>query len=179
MANFDQAHHFVRRAEGGYQADPRDRGNWTGGRINYGKLVGTNWGISAPVLRAWRGRDVTAQEMQELAEEEAAAIYRRHYWDALALDDLQDAPLALLLYDGAVNQGVGLIRRAVLHTLGVLRVPPKGPETPQLIRQLNDLPAAAVHELVWQYRRDRYPAASPFYRGWMKRLEKLRRPSEA
>lgn len=175
MADFEQAHAFVQRAEGGYQADPRDRGNWTGGRINYGKLVGTNWGISAPVLRAWRNRDVTADEMQQLSQEEAAAIYRRHYWDALALGELTSDPLALLLYDGAVNQGPSVARRAVLHALQVLGVHVVDPAPwPRLAQLLNVQEPHALHELVWQYRRDRYPKDSPFTAGWLKRLDRLR-----
>lgn len=175
MADFHRAHQLVKRAEGGYTDDPRDPGNWTGGRINRGRLVGTMFGIAAPTLKAWRGREITADDMKALTAEEAEAIFRRQYWDAYDYGGLPDQQLAELLYDGTVNQGPGLIRRALLFAFQQLRVVPKVPLLPSLVAQAATLPAAAVHELVWQYRRDRYDPASPFYRGWMKRLERLRR----
>ena len=33
--------------EGGWQHDPRDRGNWTGGEVGRGECKGTKYGISA------------------------------------------------------------------------------------------------------------------------------------
>lgn len=177
MADFDSAHRFVARAEGGYQADPRDGGNWTDGKPYRGALVGTRYGISAPVLQRWRGRPITADDMRQLPEAEARAIYRAQYWDALALGDLTSDPLALLLYDGAVNQGPAVARRAALHALQVLGVHVADPAPwPRLAQLLNGQEPHALHELVWQYRRDRYPKDSPFTAGWLKRLDRLRDP---
>ena len=179
MADFSSAHRLVARAEGGYQRDPRDPGNWTGGRVNRGALVGTRYGIAAPTLRAWRRAEITAADMETLPEAEAVAIFRRHYWDALGLEALPDQPLADLLYDGAVNQGVEAMRRALLAAFQHLGVTGHGSAAPDLVRRAALLPPAAVHELVWQYRRDRYPKNSPFTAGWLKRLDRLRRPPEA
>ena len=48
MAAFDQAFDIVvLGTEKGYQNDPRDPGNWTGGAVDQGTLRGTNFGISA------------------------------------------------------------------------------------------------------------------------------------
>jgi lysozyme family protein len=46
---FDAA--FIRLIdhEGAYSADPRDPGNWTGGRVNAGQLKGTKYGIAANI----------------------------------------------------------------------------------------------------------------------------------
>ena len=175
MANFEDAHRFVAAAEGGFQADPRDAGNWTGGRVNRGRLVGTHYGIAAPTLRAWRGRDVSRADMEALTEAEAEQIYRARYWAPYGFDAL-DPQLATLLYDGTVNQGPGLLRRALLYTFGHLNLTVyQRATTAELVARAATLDPAAVHELVWQYRRDQYPAASPFYRGWLRRLDQLRR----
>ena len=49
-ADFNTAQNLVKKFEGGYSNDKRDPGNYTGAKIGVGKLIGTNWGISAPVL---------------------------------------------------------------------------------------------------------------------------------
>ena len=96
--NFDRAFAVVVGAEGGYSADPRDPGNWTGGRTGVGALHGTKWGIAA---NSHPGLDIRG-----LTLDGAKAIYRREYWDTIKGDELP-AGLALLVFDAAVNCGPG------------------------------------------------------------------------
>lgn len=44
---FDVVFERLMPHEGGFQCDPKDRGNWTGGRVGVGELKGTNRGIAA------------------------------------------------------------------------------------------------------------------------------------
>lgn len=176
MADFDRAQTFVHTAEGGYQDHPRDPGNYVGGKIGVGQLIGTNHGISAPVLSRYLGRSATRQEMIDLPYQTALQIYRTNYWNPLALDALTDQQLALLLYDGAVNQGPRVARQALAFALGTVNVPIRASLTnADLVRLANDQDPAELHAAAWQYRHDRYPKRSPFTAGWLKRLEKLRR----
>ena len=177
MADFDLAQTFVHRAEGGFQADPRDGGNYAGGQVGKGELVGTRYGISAPVLARYLGRPITRVDMEQLPYATALQIYRSLYWNPLELDRLTDQPLALLLYDGAVNQGPRVARQALAHALAATGTESITSRTTnlQLVTLANDRDAARLHELVWHYRLGRYPKASPFYRGWLNRLEQLRR----
>lgn len=177
MADFDLAQTFVHRAEGGFQADPRDGGNYTGGRVGQGALVGTRYGISAPVLARYLGREITRADMEGLPYGTALQIYRSLYWNPLELDRLSDQALALLLYDGAVNQGPRVARQALAHALATVDAGPINSRTTnaELVRLANGQDAARLHELVWHYRLGRYPKSSPFYRGWLNRLEQLRR----
>lgn len=176
MADFTTAQLLVDAAEGGFQADPRDRGNWTGGKVGVGELAGTNYGISAMFLSEYRGRPVTRREVEELTYAQAVEIYRARFWQPLQLDLLTDQQLATLLYDGAVNQGPTVARAALRHAVRHAggRVP-RVQTTRQLVTEANALDPARLHALAWEYRRDKYPTASPFYRGWMKRLDALRR----
>lgn len=83
--------------EGGYQAMPDDPGNWTEGKIGAGELKGTKYGISAaayPLL-----------DIAGLSAADAAAIYRRDFWDRWGFARLPPA-LAAKLFDAAVNIGV-------------------------------------------------------------------------
>lgn len=58
---------------------------------------------------AWRDGDVTRQE--------AAAIYRRQYWDAIGADGLAK-DLRIVAFDAAINQGAGLARQWIQESGG-------------------------------------------------------------
>ena len=58
---------------------------------------------------AWRDGDVTRQE--------AAAIYRREYWDAIGADGLAK-DLRIVAFDAAINQGAGLARQWIRESGG-------------------------------------------------------------
>lgn len=85
MTAFDRALDFVLAREGGYSADPHDPGGET------------NFGISK---RAYPAVDIAA-----LTRAGAAEIYQRDYWAPLFCADYA-YPLALALFDTAVNCGV-------------------------------------------------------------------------
>jgi lysozyme family protein len=98
MDAFEQAFKVVVGHEGGYTANTADPGNWTGGRCGTGECRGTNWGISAA---AYPQLDIASLSLTQ-----AQDIYRRDYWDHLQCDKLPPG-LALLVFDAAVNAGVG------------------------------------------------------------------------
>ncbi len=97
MTAFDQALAVVVGHEGGFCAERTDPGNWTGGEVGCGELRGTKFGISAAAY--------PAEDIANLTLEGAAAIYRHDYWDHVKGDELPP-PLALLVFDAAVNNGV-------------------------------------------------------------------------
>lgn len=83
--------------EGKFGADPYDRGNWTGGAMGVGELKGTKFGISAA---AYPDLDI-----ENLTFDDAVGIYQRDYLAKIRGADLPP-PLALLVFDFAVNSGV-------------------------------------------------------------------------
>ena len=93
---FAPALDIVLRHEGGYQNDRHDDGNWTGGKVGAGELRGTKFGISAA--------SYPKLEIANLTETDAAAIYRRDFWDPMALDRFPPA-IAAKLFDAAVLLG--------------------------------------------------------------------------
>jgi hypothetical protein len=93
----EQAIGIVIGAEGGFDADPRDRGNWTGGQIGVGRLNGTKFGISAATYPTLAIADLTLAD--------AIGVYRLRYWVPAACDHLPDG-LDLVVFDAAVNSGV-------------------------------------------------------------------------
>lgn len=101
---------FVLQHEGGFQNRADDPGNWTGGRVGKGTLVGTRYGISAasyPTL-----------DIKNLIVAQAANIYRRDYYAASGCD-LLPYPLALTVFDACVNQGVPWSTHELQKVLGV------------------------------------------------------------
>jgi len=91
--------------EGGFTRDRNDPGNWTGGVVGKGKLLGTNRGIAAntygvELLR--KGRTI-----KSLTEAECGALFKRDYWDSKALYVLKSQGIADELCDEIVNMGEG------------------------------------------------------------------------
>ncbi len=91
---FERAVAWIFDREGGFQNDPRDKGNYYDG-----ELVGTKYGISAA---SWGGM----YDIPNLTKEQAEAIYRQHYWLASNAHKYP-WPLSLLVFDTAVLHGVG------------------------------------------------------------------------
>lgn len=95
--------------EGGYQCDPKDRGNWTGGKIGGGELKGTNGGISAHEFPSLDIKNLTIEQIKE--------IYLAKYWDP-HYDSIIDQLIANKLFDMGVLFGV---KEAVLKFQEILR----------------------------------------------------------
>jgi lysozyme family protein len=88
--------------EGSFGADPKDKGNWSGGQVGVGVLKGTKFGISAA---AYPGLDI-----KSLTVSDAATIYRLDYWDVIGGDKLYTG-VDLTVMDCAVNSGPGTAKR--------------------------------------------------------------------
>lgn len=87
----DQILDAILRREAGYVDHPNDRGGCT------------NRGITIGTLRDWRGRDVTCEDVRNLSEREARAIYHARY-----IHPFKDVEPSLKAHvvDIAVNSGV-------------------------------------------------------------------------
>lgn len=130
--NFTACVGFTLRCEGGFTTNPEDRGNWTGGAIGVGTLKGTNFGLSAASYPHLNLRDLTCDAAQ--------AIYRRDYWRPIRGDELPVGP-DLMVFDHAVNAGVGASVRVLQAAAEVTVDGAMGPRTLLAVRQAdsNDL----------------------------------------
>ncbi len=123
---FLQSFETVIGHEGGFTDDPKDVGNWTGGRRGSGINKGTKYGISA---KAFPHLDIV-----NLTLEDAKRIYWEKYWLACACD-LLPVPLAHSVFDTAVNQGVGRSKRFLQHAAGTYVDGKIGPATRRAINR--------------------------------------------
>jgi lysozyme family protein len=92
--------------EGGFGNDSRDSGNWTGGVVGRGELVGTKYGISAASYPTLDIKNLTLAQAKE--------IYFRDFWSIVG--DAHPS-IKFQLFDAAVNSGHGnairFLQRAV------------------------------------------------------------------
>lgn len=119
-AAFAAACAFTRAEEGGYSDRADDAGNWTAGRVGEGLLVGSNMGVSAPVLQAWLGErtPLDAATMRALSRSTFEAIAQTRYWTPLGADRLA-APVAVMVFDFGWNAGIGCAARLFQRVLGL------------------------------------------------------------
>jgi lysozyme family protein len=95
--------------EGGYTNDPNDPGGET------------NWGVSK---RAYPNLDI-----KNLTKDQAKSqVYLPDYWNKLSLDTA-DPAFACILFDSAVNNGVGAATKFMQQGLGVTADGVIGPAT--------------------------------------------------
>jgi lysozyme family protein len=128
LIGFDAFMAWLQGAEGGFQCNPNDAGNWTGGDVGHGVLVGTNCGISAA---SYPGVNIAAMTWSS-----AAIIYRRDYWLAVQADTLP-SPLAIATADAAVNNGVEAAIRFLQAAVGATVDGELGSETAGLVAALS------------------------------------------
>ncbi|HVJ54861.1 MAG TPA: glycosyl hydrolase 108 family protein [Aliidongia sp.] len=168
-ADFAAALALVMMHEGGYQNDPRDRGNWTGGAVGAGVLKGTKYGISAasfPTL-----------DIANLTPQQAGALYEAEFWRRFHIDELP-APASAKVMDMAVNCGGTPAVTALQRALAACGMPVAvdaliGPVTvaaaracdPQtLYRALCDQMAAHYRAVV-----ERHPEEAEYLGAWLRR----------
>ena len=170
MSAFEQAFRIVVGEEGSLSTDAADPGNWTGGRCGVGSCAGTKYGISAAAY--------PHLAIASLSVEAAREIYKRDYWDKLRADELPP-PLALLLFDAAVNNGVTRAAKWLQSAVGVAADGAVGTATLAAVRARAGQGAAVLAE--FQVKRLLFMTSLPTWRtfgtGWARRLCKL--PFEA
>ena len=106
---------MIHNNEGGYQNSKNDSGNWVDG-----KLIGTNLGISAPVLNGNLGRTPKVDEITKLTPVVANEIYKDRYWDKPRISEIKNEAISIQFADMYVNaegNAVKIMKRA-LNNLG-------------------------------------------------------------
>lgn len=151
--DFDTAFHKLLGHEGEFSDHPDDPGG------------ATRWGVTERVARAngYQG------SMRDFPVEQAKAIYRRSYWDAIRADELPPA-LRYAVFDAAVNSGASQAVKWLQRAVGV---PDDGRVGPQTINHARAAqPDFAIRRMLAQRLRmmtdlKTWPA---FSRGWSRRI---------
>ncbi|MCE2563756.1 glycosyl hydrolase 108 family protein [Komagataeibacter sp. FNDCF1] len=121
QTNFITITDFTLGEEGLYQCCKSDSGNWTGGAVGHGFLVGTMRGISAATMVRWLGGkpgQVTGKVMQSIDVPTFQAIARAFYWRPLNCD-LLPAGLDAMVFDFGFNAGIRVAARQLQAAVGM------------------------------------------------------------
>lgn len=129
---FDQSFDRVINHEGNFQNANGDRGNWTGGKVGVGKLVGTKFGLAAMTY--------PDLDIPNLTLDQAKEIYYRDWWVKLEMDLFKPA-LSYQMFDAAINHGMHNASAMLQRAVGVADDGVLGPATKRAIdiMPLNDM----------------------------------------
>jgi lysozyme family protein len=166
-ATFEAALPFVLRWEGGLVDHPND----PGGR--------TNKGVTQKVYDAWRRRQgLPLRDVKAIDEAEVRAIYKSDYWIPPRCD-LLGGPLDLVQFDTAVNMGVGRAVRFLQHTVGCEADGDFGPITERAVAACDRgtivVGYCDAREAFYRRLAETKPELAVFLKGWLNRLNALRR----
>ena len=172
MDAFDYAYKQTLGLEGGYVEHPHDRG----GRTKYG--------ITEASFRDACRRMVISgvEDIRDITEVHAKAIYKTDYWHKIGLGDIYDIDVAAEIFDTAVNMGTGMgvkiAQRALnflgegLETDGIM-----GPLTRDALNVWSKKDKRALIVCLNGFQFMRYveivkmdPEQKSFSRGWTKRI---------
>ena len=148
---------IVLRFEGGFVDDPQDPGG------------ATNLGVTLATLSSWLGRTATIGEVEALTADQVGPIYLARYYNPAHACDCP-AGVDLMVFDEAVNQGVG---RAILSLQRCAGVTPDGAFGPQTRAAVTAMRPAALIDALAADREAHYralPTFAHFGKGWLARL---------
>lgn len=160
MSRFDQCLPLILAHEGGYVDHPKDPGG------------ATNLGITLDTLSAHRGCKVTKDDVKALTVAEAGGIYQKNYWFAACCDQLP-AGADYMIFDLAVNSGVGRARKYLQRSAGVNEDGIIGPATLAAVK--GKTPLALISSIAG-YREAFYRGLDTFPtfgKGWLRRLAEV------
>jgi lysozyme family protein len=150
---------IILQFEGGFADNPKDPGG------------ATNRGVTLNTYSAYLGRSATVAELQALTVDQVTPIYSHNYWLASHADACPPG-VDLMVFDAAVNSGVGRSVRWLQQALGVDADGQVGPATlaalakaspAGLITVLKTLRATFLRGL----------ADAPDFPGWFVRLDRV------
>jgi lysozyme family protein len=146
---------------GGYANHPSDPGG------------PTKFGITLAVYRRYAKPGAKAADIKAMRLDEAKAIYRRHYWDALRCDELP-AGVDYAVFDYGVNSGVGRAAKVLQRVCGVKDDGVLGPLTMAAVARQES--KALIHAICDERLRFLRSLKTwrVFGRGWSRRVDEVR-----
>lgn len=160
--DFETAFTKLIDVEKGFQNDPKDKGNWTGGKVGVGVNKGTKYGISAaryPTL-----------DIINLTLEQAKALYLRDFWGPAGCDAVPDK-LKYNVFNTAVNSGPARAVMFLQQATGEVVDGILGPHTLQAV-QAFDAERLSARFNGWRldFLNDNPALWALYGRGWSQRI---------
>ena len=146
------------KSEGGFVNHPSDPGGMT------------NLGVTKTTWENWVGRESDEAEMRGLTPEKVEPLYKKKYWDAVRGDEIENGGVAYLLFDFAVNAGVGRSIKTLQTAVGVT---PDGGFGPMTMAAVQAVDPVDLIERFSQAKEDFYRSLNTFAtfgKGWLNRV---------
>ena len=175
MSNTDKVLNTILKHEGGFQISSKDKGNYN----SAGDLVGTNFGISAPVYEKYIGKSPSVSDMKNITEDEAREIYKKSYITPVTknLGIPPESDVFEQVVDMAVNHGYRNAVRITQRAIGNIKDDGKaGPITKKaILKAIKDNPIGFNNSLVnsrsnfYKQIVNKNPSQQEFIKGWLDR----------
>jgi len=158
QSNWEAALAHVLESEGGWSDHPADPGG------------ATMKGVTLATYREYkRNPHITKDELRNISDAELSDLYKKGYWDKCRCDDLPSG-VDYLVFDAAVNMGVGRSSKLLQESVGVTPDGGIGPITLAAVK------AANQDELIEEFSRRKeafyrsLPTFDTFGKGWLNRV---------
>lgn len=161
MSSFETTFSRTIGHEGKFQANPKDRGNWTSGKEGVGQLKGTKWGLAAMTY--------PDLDIANITIDEAKAIYKRDWWDKLSMERWPNV-MQYQMFDAAFNHGTGRANQFLQYAVKAAEDGKIGPNTMAAVNAMDP------NDIVMRFlaKRLRYftevKTWAEFSRGWSLRV---------
>ena len=158
ISNWQKSFELMLKSEGGYVNNPADPGGMT------------NLGVTKATWENWVGRESDEAEMRGLTPEKVEPLYKKKYWDAVRGDEIENGGVAYLLFDFAVNAGVGRSIKTLQTAVGVT---PDGGFGPMTMAAVQAVDPVELIERFSQAKEDFYRSLNTFAtfgKGWLNRV---------
>lgn len=158
ISNWQKSFELMLKSEGGYVNNPADPGGMT------------NLGVTKATWENWVGRESDEAEMRGLTPEKVEPLYKKKYWDAVRGDEIENGGVAYLLFDFAVNAGVGRSIKTLQTAVGVT---PDGGFGPMTMAAVQAVDPNELIERFSQAKEDFYRSLNTFAtfgKGWLNRV---------
>jgi len=159
--NFNRAVTATLKYEGGYVNHPSDPGG------------ATNLGVTIANFRRYVKPNGTIADLKALTVDQAKAVYRRQYWDAVSGAELPDG-VDFAVFDFGVNSGPD---RAIKRLQKLAGVPQDGRIGPATLKAVRAIPHA---KMIHDYQDERLAFLKglktwgTFGKGWGRRVQEVR-----
>jgi lysozyme family protein len=173
QSNFDKYQFKVFGHEGGFVNDPKD----PGGATNKGITLNTFKQFAKSDL----GLEPTLENLKGLTNDQAAIIYKKHFWNKVKGDDIKNGSLAYAIYDFHVNAGNNAVKvlQETMNEMGEnLKV--DGGLGKNTLDAINRLPSDELFQklqknrkIYYQHLIQRNSKLKKFQKGWSNRVDSI------
>jgi lysozyme family protein len=164
MASFEKYYPRLKKWEGGFATLAGD----TGGCTNHGISINNNVGR----IKDYNKNGVLdCEDVRLMPLEDAKAITKAHYWDAVKADRIKTQEIAEMLVDWVYNAGIDTPVRKLQAILGL---PQDGIFGESTLKAVNNANQKQLYESLFKAREQFYRnlgvSMPQFLQGWLNRL---------